>query len=177
MVAILMLQSFIPCLSPDKRVLPLYREGMYGVYDPSRDRASMSAEAKFNQDKIILLEFFTELSTVNRSLPDYPVQDEFMRGMKELDETRQVPMYLAFATQIYLDIHHLLGERVFRAHTTLMFQLDMMHDDLAQHFEFHKDLKIASWPAQNDMALRQRLHMIEVRMPPTWAASRCWPSR
>lgn len=164
-LAIMMLESFIPVLYEDKRDVPLYREGMYGMYDPSRSRATMSTVTKFNQDKIILMEYFSEMSTVNRSGMTYPVQDEFLRGMQELDDTRTVPMYLAFATQIFLDIHHLLGEDVFHAHKTFISQLDFMYEDLEQHLEFHKDLKIAGWPAKNDMALRQMLKKMEVCLP------------
>lgn len=85
-LSIMMLKSFIPVLSKNEKTVPLYPEGIYGVYDPSRSRASMSIAVKFSQDKLILMEFFTEVCTVNRSGMPYPMQDEFMRGMKELNE-------------------------------------------------------------------------------------------
>jgi hypothetical protein len=31
-----------------------------------------------------------------------------MRGIKEMDRTREVPFHLVFAAQVFLDIHHVL---------------------------------------------------------------------
>ncbi|ROW05698.1 hypothetical protein VMCG_05163 [Cytospora schulzeri] len=110
------------------------------------------------------MEIIGELITVNRHVPAYPIQDKFMRGMKEYDQTRQVPIYLAFTAQMFLDIHHILREEVFSAHAKCAAEMELMHEDLQQHLEFHKNLKIDHWPSSNDQqlrALQNRIKWIE----------------
>lgn len=159
-----MLQSFLLALKPNQ--LPLYKEGMFGTYDPTRSRSSMSGHDKFWEDKTIMSEFIGDLIAVNRHVPAYPIQDEFMRGMKEFDQTRQVPMYLAFAAQIFLDIHHILRDEVFSAHAKCKLEMDRMHEDLRQHLEFHKKLKIDYWPSsRNDQVLKDLQNKIKVLSP------------
>lgn len=161
MIAFIMLESFLEVLDP--RHLPLYKEGMFGTYNPIRDWSTMPKREKFQQDKILMMEFFTELAAVVRCVPNYPVSDEFIRGMKELDRTREIPMYLAFAAQIFLDIHHLLRGRVYSGHQTCMSQIGLMDEDLKLHLEFHSKLRINNWPASNDEMLRELRKKVKVR--------------
>ncbi|POS79574.1 hypothetical protein DHEL01_v202020 [Diaporthe helianthi] len=97
MIPFIMIRSFLDILDPQH--LPLYKEGMYGTYDPTRDWDSMSNQEKFQQDKVLMMEFFTELVTVARCISNYPVCDEFIRGMQELDRTQEIPMYHATPTR------------------------------------------------------------------------------
>lgn len=161
MVVFIMLESFLDVLDPHH--LPLYKEGMFGTYDPTRDWSKMSKREKFQQDKILMMEFFTELATVVRCVPNYPVFDEFIRGMKELDRTREIPMYLAFAAQMFLDIHHILRGRVSSAHETCMSHIGLMDEDLGLHLDFHAKLRINNWPASNDEMLKELRRKIKVR--------------
>ncbi|KAK7425048.1 hypothetical protein QQZ08_008324 [Neonectria magnoliae] len=109
-----MLKALVKVLSPNG--LPIYREGLFGIYDPQSDRASKKGLAKYSEDRIILAEFFTEAVTLARVVCDYPVEDEFIRGIRELDRTGNIPFYLIYATQILLDVHHTIRDK---AHTAL----------------------------------------------------------
>lgn len=162
MIPFIMLGSFLLVLQPGR--VPLYLEGTFGVYDPSRDLSTMSNQDKFRQDKVVLMEFFTELMVVERVVKGFPVEDEFLRGMKELDRTREVPMYLAFAAQMFLDMHHILRAKVTAAHSTCTSQLEVMDESLRLHLDFHKDLKIDHWPQSNDTAILQLISHIGVRI-------------
>lgn len=153
MIPFIMLTSFLSVLKPGGHA-PLYKEGIFGVYDSSRDLATMSNRDKFWQDKIVMLEFFTELMTVESHVGDFPVQDEFMRGIRELDQTREISVHLTFAAQMILDIHHILREKVSGAHDNYFSQMDMMRRTLRLHLEFHENLKINHWPKSNDQILR-----------------------
>lgn len=53
--------------------------------------------------------FLTEIMTVVRCVGDWPVKDEFIRGVEEMDKTKQVPFYAVFAAQVFLDITYELG--------------------------------------------------------------------
>ncbi|KAK3935590.1 hypothetical protein QBC46DRAFT_397181 [Diplogelasinospora grovesii] len=163
------LLSFRDVLNP--RCLPLIKEGVFGTYDPGSDRNAKSGRGKYEEDQVLLMEFFTELMTVVRCVRAYPVQDEFLRGMKELDETREVPFYLVFAAQIYLDIHHILRDEASRGFEYLLQQTTFIDNDLGRHLEFHAKLKIESWPASNDHMLRALQSKIKwIASDPVWKA-------
>lgn len=160
MIPFIMLTSFLLVLKPGQ--VPLYQEGMFGVYDPSRDLSTMSNRDKFWQDKILMMEYFTELMSVVHWV-EFPVQDEFLRGMKEFDRTREVSMSLAFTAQMFLDIHHILREKVTAVHSTCFSQMACMEENLRQHQAFHENLKIDHWPKSNDLAIAMMIHQIQVR--------------
>lgn len=164
MIAFIMLESYLPILDIlDVGHLPLYREGILGIYNPARDWNGMSKREKYEQDKILMVEFLHELVAVARCVPNYPVKDEFIRGMQELDRTREIPMYLAFAAQMFLDIHHILRGRVYSAHETCMAQMKIMDEDLGLHLDFHTKLRTTNWPASNDSILDVYRQKIKVR--------------
>lgn len=122
------LNSFIDVLHPNK--LPFYKDGYFGIYDPSSDREAKSGEEKFHEDKYLLMHIITEQLFIARIVTEYPVEDEFLRGMKELDSTREVPFYLAFAAQVHLDIHHELREDATKASEYLLRISELLHDDI-----------------------------------------------
>ncbi|KAI1466234.1 uncharacterized protein F4812DRAFT_466031 [Daldinia caldariorum] len=147
-----LLEAFTRVVQP--RVVPLYKEGMYGYYDPQSDRDSKSGYQKFEEDRVLHMQFFTELMAVERAVRDYPVEDEFLRGIKELASTKEVPFYLVFAAQIFPDIHYILRENVDRGFDTLEMNLRFLDREIEEHFKFHKDLKIGNWGAGNDKIVR-----------------------
>lgn len=156
-VAVRLLTSFVDVLEPNE--LPLYKEGMFGRYRPESDRASKTGKEKFLEDQILLMEFFTELITVIRVVPDYPVEDEFLREMRVLEKTSSVSLSLVFAAQVYLDIHHVLREQAREGFMAMTKESKIMSSNLERHLEFHKTLKIQNWPSSNDQMLQQ-LHTI-----------------
>ncbi|KAI1808824.1 hypothetical protein F4811DRAFT_548401 [Daldinia bambusicola] len=157
-----LLEAFTRVVEP--RVVPLYKEGMYGYYDPRSDRNSKSGYQKFEEDRLLLMQFFTELMAVERGVPDYPVEDEFLRGIKELARTRDVPFYLVFAAQIFLDIHYILRENVGRGFSTLETNLHFMEREIEEHFKFHKDMKINNWGPNNDKVTRHLKAKIQLML-------------
>lgn len=107
-----MLDGFMAVLRPGQ--LPLFKPGHYGTYNPRSDRSRKTGPEKWQEDKILIMEACTELMTIIRTLPQWAVEDELLRGMKEMDGTHKVPFYLVFSAQVYLDIHHLLRDQVGR---------------------------------------------------------------
>ncbi|KAK7757230.1 hypothetical protein SLS62_000779 [Diatrype stigma] len=96
---------------------------------------------KLTEDRNLILAFFIELLAVVRTIHDYPVQDEFMRGMKEMDRTKDVPFYLVFAAQVFLDIHHTTREYAEQGLATFKQHMDVFNDELDEHFKIHQDFK------------------------------------
>lgn len=142
-------------LSPGQ--LPVFNENIFGIYDPQSSRDGKTDHEKFIEDEIILGEFFREAIYLVRLVPDYPVEDEFIRGIKQLDQTRVVPLFLLFAAQVLLDIHHRLRDGVADAVGLLMHQVSKMRDTLWNYFKLHNNLKPRNWRASDDHAL-QELH-------------------
>ncbi|KAH7121673.1 hypothetical protein EDB81DRAFT_732501 [Dactylonectria macrodidyma] len=152
-VAFRILNSFVDVLDP--RDLPLIKEGMFGKYDPNSDRTSKTGREKFEEDQILLMEFFTELITVIRVVPDYPVEDEFLREMKVLEKTSTVSFSLVFAAQVFLDIHHTMRAVTRQSFVAMVDEVSIMDNLVERHLEFHKNLKIQNWPTSNDQQLRE----------------------
>ncbi|KAK4168249.1 hypothetical protein QBC43DRAFT_201563 [Cladorrhinum sp. PSN259] len=160
MNAYMLLESCLKVYDPNH--LPLYKPGTFGYYDPTLDRSKLSGAEKFNEDQVLVLEMFTDLVTVGL-IDNYPVHDKMMRGMKEALKTGQSPFYLVFATQIFLDIHHILREEVPDVAKHVINQISTIGETIGRHLEFHKDLKIDTWPASNDRELTgmiQKVHWI-----------------
>ncbi|SCO84392.1 uncharacterized protein FRV6_08519 [Fusarium oxysporum] len=117
------------------------------------DRSSRKDRAKFKKDQIILSEFFTEAVMLARIVPNYPVEDEFIQGIRELDTTGNIPFRLVYATQILLDFHHIIRDRTSSAVDSLLKHTTTMDSELSSHIDFHGNLKIENWPASNEGAL------------------------
>lgn len=148
-----LLAGFAAVLQPTG--IPLYKEGMYGQFDPNSDPSRKTGRQKFLDDRALLMPLFTDLMIVVRGFDNWLAKDEFIRGMEELDTTKQVPFYAVFAAQVFLDITYELGPNIERPFITMRNSMNFMDKDIEAHFEFHAKLKIRIWPASNDAALRE----------------------
>ncbi|KAJ5363630.1 uncharacterized protein N7496_009343 [Penicillium cataractarum] len=61
---------------------------------------------KLNEDKTIFLSLLPEFCTANTFRVEIPAQDMVTRGLVEFAKTKKVPLWLSFASQIFLDVHH-----------------------------------------------------------------------
>ncbi|KAI1172734.1 hypothetical protein F4777DRAFT_560686 [Nemania sp. FL0916] len=143
-----LVDAFSRVITPNN--LPIYKEGMFGTYDPSSNRDTMSGYEKFCEDRALLMPFFTELITVCITVIDYPIKDEFLRSMAEMEKTKKTPFPMVFAAQVFLDIHHVLRTDVSRAFETFQSGARVLCDEIQAHLEFHKNLRIDTWPRSND---------------------------
>ncbi|KAI1420352.1 hypothetical protein F5Y12DRAFT_788329 [Xylaria sp. FL1777] len=154
-----LLEALIPVLQPGQ--LPLYKEGMFGVYDPASDRSCKTGWQKFEDDRALIMPFFTELMTTISCVQGWPVKDEFLRGIEELSKTRGVPFYAVFAAQIFLDVTYELGEDIQRPFNTMVAHTTIVDNDIKMYFEFHAKLKVNTWPATNDLLIRELQQSIQ----------------
>ncbi|KAG5962805.1 hypothetical protein E4U58_003743 [Claviceps cyperi] len=167
-----MIDSFSDVLVPGE--IPLYKEGMYGYFDPESDHSQKTGKQKFEDNRALLMPFFTELMTVV-SLKGWLVQDEFMRGMEEVQKTKKVPFYVVFAAQVFLDITYQLGSNIERPFAEMAGHMRFIETDIMEHFKFHTNLKIDNWPASNDEGFRElRAHIRYIDSDPIRAAQKKW---
>jgi hypothetical protein len=125
-----------------------------GTYDPQSGRTSKKGRAKLKEDQIILSEYFTEAVTLACLFSNYPVEDNYIRGIRELDATGNVPFHLVYAVQILSDVHHIIRHHASSALDCLLKQTIAMACELSSHIEFHENLRIETWPASNERSLR-----------------------
>ncbi|RFN50817.1 hypothetical protein FIE12Z_4893, partial [Fusarium flagelliforme] len=150
---IILLQSLEYTVGP-KQIM-FYKEGMFGTYDPKSDWSRKDGNAKLKEDKVILGEFFLEAVMLTRAVDVYPVQDEFLRGVREMDKTGKMPFYLVFAAQVLLDIHHFMRGGTGLAFEALSRNIDGMRADLHQQMDYNKEVKPVNRSATNERALRE----------------------
>ncbi|KAM5453518.1 hypothetical protein MaudCBS49596_002721 [Microsporum audouinii] len=148
----MLLEAFVPMVS--KYNMPIYKPGYFGVYDPASDRTKKTPREKFKEDKVILTEHFTEFALLAICVPDLDAEDELTRSFKEAFETHKITLSLVFATQVYLDIHHVLREGVKCGLSDLMTTAGMIDESINDNFQYHKSLHIAGWPRSNDAILK-----------------------
>lgn len=150
MIAHRLLHTLARVVKPEKLALVLKKEDLLEDYDAGSDRFNKSGYQKFQEDQTVLMELFAELLTIIHTLPAYPVEDELLRGIKQLEKTSEIPFSLVFAAQIYLDIHHIMRADTAKCLSTLLHEVSMMRNSIRKQTEF---LKHANWPAENDHIL------------------------
>ncbi|POS76958.1 hypothetical protein DHEL01_v204658 [Diaporthe helianthi] len=101
-----LLISFVPVMQ--QSYIPDMKKGHFGNFDPKADRSRMSVAERFNEDKILLLELLPEFCLIQAMGGNWPVRDEFTHGFCEFARTKKVTLWLCFAAQVLLDIHHTL---------------------------------------------------------------------
>jgi hypothetical protein len=158
--ATLLLQAFCELLEVNPT--PDMKQGFYGTYNPPSDRSTKSNREKFQEDKILLLEMLPEFLYHCRTTPERPAaEDELTRGLRTMFQTKKVTLSVAFATTMFLDIHHCLRDGVDYAFKRLADAADFVRNEINQNFEFHKDLAIVNWPRLNDNILKEFLAFIK----------------
>jgi hypothetical protein len=148
----MLLDSFKNVLKPGR--IPEYKLGVFGNYDPSSDRSVKTAREKFQEDKIVLLEILPEFVVLSKLTEKAPAEDELTRGLRLMFNSHQIPLWLVFATQIFLDIHHLLRQDIARGHAELYQSAKAINGSIEQNLAFHTSLRVDTWPASNDLVLK-----------------------
>jgi hypothetical protein len=88
-------------------------------YDPSTDRSKLSFGDQMEADLIVLGEALDLFSLFTQFDGPFPVPDELLDGFRLLFTEKTVPTWVTFSAQIYLDIHHVLGQDIGRGFTEL----------------------------------------------------------
>ncbi|PGH02687.1 hypothetical protein AJ79_07566 [Helicocarpus griseus UAMH5409] len=152
--------------SPEDRELPndemnfeVYNHpGFYGTFDRTSDRSRKSARDKFREDKITLMEILPDFLLFARVVPPRCWEDELTRGLRLMFNNNDMPGWLIFATQIFLNIHNILREEVDDAFSDLSTEL--RENSIKQHLNFHSSLHDSTRTTQVDKMLESVLRDI-----------------
>lgn len=141
--------------------LPLYA-GQYGSYEPKSHRESKSPKEKFREDKAILLAALPDFCVVAHAPGGMPAEDEMTRGIREMVKDDKVPGWLVLAAQVYLDIHHILRQKVSYGFHYLVKSARYVEKNIQQILVFHQNLRIDNWLKWNDELLFRTLDVIKI---------------
>jgi hypothetical protein len=104
-------------------------------------------------DGIILFEALCEFLFWTKYTGDIPVLDELTDGLRSTFVDKIVPLWVAYAAQIFVDIHNVLQENVRRG----LSQLQASGTQIASNLkEYHSNTPVtsANWPAFSKAAIR-----------------------
>ncbi|KGO75476.1 hypothetical protein PITC_081830 [Penicillium italicum] len=148
-----LLESFAAVLQVDH--MPVFKKGYFGTYNPKADRERMSLGQKFNEDKIILLSILPEFCMVDAFKMQIAAEDSITRGLAEFAKTKKATMWLCFASQIFLDVHHIMRHSTLGAFGDLRMsglRIQKTIDDYFQLSKTHPQPKF--WPKEGDEEIR-----------------------
>ena len=149
----LILDAFLRVIKP--KGMPILKPGFFGVYDPSSDRSRKTAREKFKEDKAVLFGILPDFFAATYGTQTLTAEDEFTRGLRTAFKDKKLPLWLIFAAQIYMDIHHILRESISRGCYDLQQVGKFVCNSIKANFEFHASLRVDTWPPSNDGYLRQ----------------------
>ncbi|RYP56968.1 hypothetical protein DL769_009783 [Monosporascus sp. CRB-8-3] len=134
--------------------------GQFGEYDQSLDSAQSSNRMKYQQDKAALLEILGDITVVALAFKANPCEDEFTRGVRLMLKAGEVPFWVAFAAQIFLDtLRCLQGPNALRPFEEMQVWNSTVADSMNTVMAFHREtkLRIKNWPPSNDAILKQTI--------------------
>ncbi|KAM0239538.1 hypothetical protein ACHAP5_008261 [Fusarium lateritium] len=129
-------------------------EGIFGALEDDTKTASRSVNQKFEHDNMITAELWFEALALIHNVPDYPITDEFIRGVKEFKESNKVPFSLVFAAQVNIDIHRAIESYAEPFVVNLLTRVDSMKGLLGTQINLHKDMKSPHWSGSDQKWLQ-----------------------
>lgn len=111
MNSLTLLASYLQSTDRSEMHLQSYN-GSFGWYDETVGDSAQTRRQKWKQDMTAMLEFMPDVSFLASKIDRATIVDEITRGMAYLanNTTKEPPFWLAWATQIYLDILQFLGQ-------------------------------------------------------------------
>ncbi|KAJ5720654.1 uncharacterized protein N7483_008588 [Penicillium malachiteum] len=140
------------------------KKGYFGVHNPKANREVMSPRQKSNEDSFLLLEFLLEFRMIYPSFLRCPFVDSITGGLIEFFRTKKINTWLCFASQIYLDIYHLMRHSTLSAFDDLRMSGLRIKKVVEDYFKFcktHPELKF--WTKESDepiQALNNAVHTL-----------------
>ncbi|GLA93277.1 hypothetical protein AtubIFM57143_010626 [Aspergillus tubingensis] len=130
---------------------PVFKKGYFGTYNPKANRERMSVGQKFNEDKIILLSILPEFCMFDTSKFRTPTSDAITQGLVEFSKNKKVTLWLCFASQIFLDIHHIMRYSTLGAFGDLRMSVLRIQKVIDDYLKLSKTYpQPRFWPKEGD---------------------------
>ncbi|KAJ5581926.1 hypothetical protein N7535_000546, partial [Penicillium sp. DV-2018c] len=161
----ILLESFADVLQVNH--LPVFKNGYFGNYNPKANRERMSVGQKFNEDKIILLSILPEFCMIDAFKIQIPTEDAITRGLADFAKSKKVNLWLRFASQIFLDVHHIMRHSTVGAFGDLRMsglRIQKTVEDYIQLSKTHPQPKF--WPKEGDEEIRNIVSTVNIGSAP-----------
>lgn len=83
-----------------------------------------------------------------------------MRGIRQMSSGKDIPLWLVFAAQCFLDAQHELKQDVSRGHDELRNGANSIRASIETNMKFHEKLRIVNWPKSNDLQFTGMLRVM-----------------
>ncbi|KAJ5627253.1 hypothetical protein N7528_004680 [Penicillium herquei] len=135
--------------------LPKVKKELWDVYNPKANREFMSRSQKFNEDRTILLKLLSEVCMMNLFNFKRPFSDSFTEGLLDYVKTKKVNPWLCFASQIHLDIQHVMRYSTLSAFDDLRMSGLRIRKTVDEYFKFSKTHSQPKfWTEENDRGIK-----------------------
>ena len=142
--------------------VPQYKPGHFGFRDRRTPWSQKSPRDQIHDDRLVMLEAFPDLVLLSMITSKSPLaEDEFMRGIREMSPGKNIPLWVVFAAQCFLDAQHELKDDISDGHDQLRAGANGIRASIEQNMEFHQSLRIVNWPKENDSQLTEMLWVID----------------
>lgn len=142
--------------------VPQYKSGFLGHRDRRTHWHQKSARDKIQDDRLVMMEAFSDLYILSKMTSKMPLaEDELMRGIGQMSPGKDIPLWLVFAAQCFLDAQHELEADVSKGHEQLRNNANAIRASIEQNLKFHEKLRIVNWPKENDRAFTDMLYVID----------------
>ena len=96
-----------------KQKMPVFLQRT-GIDDSTKTPRTTTERDRMLEEQIILLESLSEFFCLTEFTCHTPIEDELTNGLRSAFDDNNVPLFLAFAAQTFVDIYTILGENVGR---------------------------------------------------------------
>ncbi|MCJ1231126.1 hypothetical protein MMC12_007802 [Toensbergia leucococca] len=121
-------------------------------YDLQADHSKFSNKEKARVDRSIVTDMLQEFLLL--SLTDgFPMDDQLTDGLHEAFKTSKIEIWVVFGLQIFLDIHHILREDLYRGFQELRVTASRIKHIVHGYFHFLPELPSIKWPFEKDRLL------------------------
>ncbi|KAL8898425.1 MAG: hypothetical protein Q9207_006703 [Kuettlingeria erythrocarpa] len=160
----------LPTYSILSSLQDVIRNGTVRQYKPEylehRDRTThwhqKSARDKIQDDRLVMMEAFPDLVQLSMITSRNPLaKDELMRGIRQMSPGKDIPLWLVFAAQCFLDAQHELKGDISKGLDQLRQTANNIGASIDQNLQFHKTLRIVNWPKENDETFTDMLYVME----------------
>ncbi|KAI9640150.1 hypothetical protein NHQ30_011387 [Ciborinia camelliae] len=147
------LRNFCHVLQPD--IVPAMNRGCLGVYNPLANRSKMSFNERYKEDWILLYELLPEFALIAKDdyLKGFRI-DELTKGISKMCLSKNISVWLSFATTVLLDIHHSMRERVALGYRDMQIIAQRLKTTLDKHIKFSRNVTHPAGWCKNEIEKR-----------------------
>ena len=84
----------------------------------------------------ILIQHASDMAAVIGMMPTFPFEDEILKSLREWQETGETSLHLAFAGQVFIDIHFVLKDRIRPVFAKVKAELETITREFLPYLQF-----------------------------------------